>query len=162
MSAGVDVDDPAPVVGGDLHHREEAAEDDEIGLALADGIEDRCTELGGRLGSPAGQGQRDADGLGPGDRADPRLAGHDLDDLGLQSPGPDQVDQVLERRAAPGDANGQPDRRVGDRRSAHEVSTWRESPPVSGEMITSNYDRGLRKCKSGDYFRSGFMRSGLS
>ena len=45
----MDVDDPPPVVGGDLHQREEAAEDDEVGLALADRVEDRGAELGASI-----------------------------------------------------------------------------------------------------------------
>jgi hypothetical protein len=43
---GVDVEDPPLVIGGDLHQREEAAQDDQVGAAVADRTEDRGAKIG--------------------------------------------------------------------------------------------------------------------
>ena len=115
---GVDVDHAALVVRRDLEERQETGQNHQVGLAVADRFEDRRAEFRLRPGVVIGQGQRNARGLGPGDGPDPRPARHDLDDLGLQPPRSDPVDQVLKRGSLARNAHRQSDRRTDDRRIA--------------------------------------------
>ena len=54
---------------GDRHQREKARQDDQVGSALSDRIEDRSATIGGPFCRPLGDGDRDTGIFGPSDRA---------------------------------------------------------------------------------------------
>ena len=91
------------------------------------------------------------------DRPDLRPARHDLDDLGVERPGLDPVDEVLEGRPAPRDADGQADRRdAGHGVHSEEAAPdgdAKHSPKISGADQSSSgpkYRRGIIRPESGD------------
>ena len=144
---GVDVDHAALVVGRDFEKARKPARTTRSALLWRIGLEDRSAELGRRSGVVVGQRERNSRGLGPGDRPDSRPAGDDLNDLGLQTPGPDQVDQVLKRRSLARDAHRQSDRWVDDRRIAWcfahgEISDKQDGPYWIMEPGQENSNRG--------------------
>ena len=107
----MNVHHPAHEVRRNLHQLQKAAHAHQVGPVGAAGVEDALTELRPRRALlPLNNGRWNARDLGAHEAERFDLARHDAHDLGVESPVGDAVEEILQRRAAAAEENGDSDR----------------------------------------------------